>query len=865
MPQRNYLVSTTALSLTQSGTTINSGNTQSSTFVVALTLVRTGISANELADQSASWKIHYVVSAMATPYEMRLKLQRLNSSGVMQTESSYGTTRSATGTYDDDITWAAGTWAANDQLALVWEHRRPSGTGNKSGTVDANGSSYVDAALPPTIVTPGIATLATSLFAAKFVLGVIPAIRALSLATFIPSLKTDIVPGVVSLTTSSLNPSLSTGVVPTTQSLATATFGPSIGLSVKPGSLSLSISTFAPGVPARLLWLDPGGDAVQADGYFGVAQGTGTVSFDTAQKKVGVGSWKFDSGAGNGNPYRKAAGILPPAGRIGFYVRYDEVPNTNAQFTSTGAETSTAYSGGGFSNPSGLEGINPDEGEVATATPAKNSAQGSKLEGFFGLFPFEDQGYIIDSIKIIYERSYDTTSSIGTSRIRWEVDGVEGPNHDDTNMPTTPTVVEVDVTSDRTWTPADVNAMKVIAEALRGDTDTVHTQSWDYVIVRIDYHYSIPVLIGQTGAGQVVLRSDVLPSGPGVVLRLVDTDGATQFFFDGITVLVPNQWHRVAISYIVNAANDMDIKLFVNGVEELWLDVRPTSGQTTLPDFLYGWISNPSADNVLWIDQIYVDDIDDLTDPGPIHMTAKLPASVNANNFDTTGGTGAVDERPVSLTNYKQQAGSQVLQNYTLQADSVGDIDISNETYIGHMGWAVAKKGSGTGSGEGLTVNGDTMGVSLTTSAALVKAGVFNTNYPSNAAGIGMRSIDGDADTFIYEVGVIEAYQGPPEDILFARYLLLAESSAEVIDDLRASPPSSYLLRYWIWEGGGSVTITAYSITAEGESPRVWPIISNAAGGSGLARIGVPGIEVRVVIQVADADTYVMLQGYPNL
>lgn len=143
--ERNYLVSTTVISTTPSGTTIGSGNTQSATFVVAQTLVRTGVPAATFLADSQTWAIHYVVSAMATPYEMRLKLQRRNSGGTVQSESSFGSTRTATGTYDDSITWASGTWAANDQLALVWEHRRPSGSGNKTGTIDANGASYVDA------------------------------------------------------------------------------------------------------------------------------------------------------------------------------------------------------------------------------------------------------------------------------------------------------------------------------------------------------------------------------------------------------------------------------------------------------------------------------------------------------------------------------------------------------------------------------------------------------------------------------------------------------------------------------------------------------------------------------------------------
>lgn len=145
MAQRNYLISTTALSTTASGTTITSGNTQSATFVVSRTMVRTGIAAGEFLSGSQTWSLHYVVSAMVTPYEMRLKVQRLNSGGTMQAESGYTTVRTATGTFDDNLTADLGTWAANDQLAVVWEHRRPSGSGNKNATIDANGASYVDA------------------------------------------------------------------------------------------------------------------------------------------------------------------------------------------------------------------------------------------------------------------------------------------------------------------------------------------------------------------------------------------------------------------------------------------------------------------------------------------------------------------------------------------------------------------------------------------------------------------------------------------------------------------------------------------------------------------------------------------------
>lgn len=171
MAQRNYLINTTTISTTASGTTISSGNTQDAAFVVARTLVRGSIPAGTFSSGSQTWSIHYVVSAMVTPYNMRLKVQRRNSGGTVQAESGYGATRSSTGTYDDNLTADLGTWAANDQLALVWEHFRPSGTGNKSATIDANGSSYIDAPTPVSDVPEDLTGESINNLADRLVIG----------------------------------------------------------------------------------------------------------------------------------------------------------------------------------------------------------------------------------------------------------------------------------------------------------------------------------------------------------------------------------------------------------------------------------------------------------------------------------------------------------------------------------------------------------------------------------------------------------------------------------------------------------------------------------------------------------------------
>lgn len=147
MPQRNYVVSTTALSLSASGTTVGSGNTQAASFTDLRSMVRTGVGAAELLSGSQTWTVHTVVSATSGLFGSRFRLERRNSSGVVQATSGYTTAHEplTTGTYDEPVTWNSGTWAANDQLALVWQGYRTSGTGNKTGTIDANGSSYVDA------------------------------------------------------------------------------------------------------------------------------------------------------------------------------------------------------------------------------------------------------------------------------------------------------------------------------------------------------------------------------------------------------------------------------------------------------------------------------------------------------------------------------------------------------------------------------------------------------------------------------------------------------------------------------------------------------------------------------------------------
>jgi hypothetical protein len=267
----------------------------------------------------------------------------------------------------------------------------------------------------------------------------------------------------------------------------------------------------------------------------------------------------------------------------------------------------------------------------------------------------------------------------------------------------------------------------------------------------------------------------------------------------------------------------------------------------------FGWVLTPGTSHICWFDQIYLDDGDDMDDPGDKRSTAKLPASVNEDNWDTTGGTGAVNERPLSVTNYKQHAASSgVRQTYTLQSAATGDVDISGNTIAGYMGWAWAKKGAGDdGDLPALIVNNVVQPIILTTTPKLFKFSVASSSYPSHAAGIGMRSNEEAADTFMYEAGAVVVYEGPninPNRIL--AYQRLEENTIlDLVDDLRVDPPDSYELCYRIEETPATVLITAYSITAEGQEPQLQATNQAQGGGGGRTRI-TGGIEVQIRVEV---------------
>lgn len=621
-----------------------------------------------------------------------------------------------------------------------------------------------------------------------------------------------------------------------------------------------------------ITWLDPGGDAVQAVGHFNTEPlgSQGTISYDPSQQVAGVGSWKFDSDAGVA-AYVQVPSVLGASRRISFYWRYDSVPD-RAETTTEFGSGALDYSGGGFDGIPIVALLENDDSNYATATPAKNAGQGTVLGFTFGMAP----SAVIDSVKIIYERKYDVNTSIGISRVKTRIDGIEGPNYDNTDMPLVDTVVTVDVTAERGWTPPDfaIGIFEVIAEARRGDTDTTHTQSWDYVKVEVGYHLPVGILSSVDEGGNDGLFLAVTPKGAGVVLRYVEGGAfsALGTGYDGVTELLPNTDYRIGLSYIHHGLDDLDVNLYVNGVLELSLVTMQTGvvDEGLITNLLYGWIGNPGADHLSWFTHLYIDDGDDLSDPGNKLMTAKLPASVNQDNWAVTGGTGAVNERPLSETNYKQHVAviGTIRQTYTLQAASVGDVDISSETIVGYMAWTWAKVGIGPDSGYVYLIVDDVdrpeedVHGEPSSVPSLLFYPVAGNAYPSAAATIGMALINVEdfIEITLYECGIVVCYEGPnTDDPLFPLQLLA--SSASTSDSMGGDPPAEYELKNVVVEALSAVVTTVISSrTAEGEVPQQQAIIESQGGGETGIVVLSPGVEVSVDIDVAGANTSLELR-----
>lgn len=190
----------------------------------------------------------------------------------------------------------------------------------------------------------------------------------------------------------------------------------------------------------------------------------------------------------------------------------------------------------------------------------------------------------------------------------------------------------------------------------------------------------------RTSAGVLQLRADSSSA---------DCTG-TQLGSNGSTIGA--SWARITMTWNITNATTFTIKVFVNGVA----DITATSGTLNAANLNQFWIGTASTATsaVTYYDDIYVDDVSDNTDTGDIHVTAKLPASLNTNNFDTEIGSSAnryddVNQRPLSeAKGWQQAATADVQENYGLTTAANGDVDVSAATLVARSAWVWAKRGN---------------------------------------------------------------------------------------------------------------------------------------------------------------------------
>ena len=253
------------------------------------------------------------------------------------------------------------------------------------------------------------------------------------------------------------------------------------------------------------------------------------------------------------------------------------------------------------------------------------------------------------------------------------------------------------------------------------------------------------------------------------------TSGGVLQFTDGVTTqlgtngstLSTATWYRLCVSYTITSTTVFSLRLYKDAASDISVTNSGTLNSTGSADVDMGWMSASVGNSlILNIDDIYVDNSAALTDTGNVKVTAKLPAANNVNAFNTVIGANPanrwtnVNERALSETNgWGDNAASTQLENYGLQGASAGDVDISAATIVARTAWIWAKQLVAVAGTPGITNNGTTTAITLTTTSALYTNIVDSASYPSDVAGIGMRSAGVAADaTDLFECGMLIAY-----------------------------------------------------------------------------------------------------------
>jgi hypothetical protein len=195
------------------------------------------------------------------------------------------------------------------------------------------------------------------------------------------------------------------------------------------------------------------------------------------------------------------------------------------------------------------------------------------------------------------------------------------------------------------------------------------------------------------------------------------------------------QWFRLCFVWNISSLSVNSIALYFNGSTDGQPSVAnallPASWSANVGQAKLGWKSSAGGLRVIYVDDVYIDDSSSGLDVGPVYVVAKLPASLNTNNFSTLGGSGTnrwdrVAERPITVADYiAHVSATDVQENFGLQGVSVGGANTTGATYLARTAWIWAKKGpavstdpTATGSGQA-----NALGTTIATTAMNISAG----------------------------------------------------------------------------------------------------------------------------------------------
>lgn len=258
-------------------------------------------------------------------------------------------------------------------------------------------------------------------------------------------------------------------------------------------------------------------------------------------------------------------------------------------------------------------------------------------------------------------------------------------------------------------------------------------------------------------------------------MRIRLTSGGVLQLWNGTTAQVGSNgstlstgiWYRISLAYTITSTSVNRFEQFLNGVSDI--SVTNATVVTGGISFAIGNLSTNTTLDMRSSDH-YVDDSSALTDPGNIWVTAKRPnANGTTNGFTTQIGSGGsgygtghspqVNERALSTTNgWSITSFGATTEEYNIESQSTGDIDISTATIIDYMGWV--SEGDGGSRVNSIIVNG--VSSNFTSGggvSAIYTKIVGSSTYPAGTgADIGMTGA-GNIDTYsLFECGIVVAY-----------------------------------------------------------------------------------------------------------